>query len=97
MKWYPFDEARGYRQKRPPVKRPVLVLVKTSENLPNIIAMGYRKNGAGDKRCPYFVIPGLGGKVLAWSDCLKLDDSRPFEIWQDSGEALKAREETKNG
>lgn len=37
------------------------------------VAVGYRKDAAGDKSCPYFVIPGIGGEVIAWSDCLPDD------------------------
>ena len=70
-KWYPFDTNKGSRQKRPPERKYVLVVVESNSNcLPNTVAVGYRKNAAGDKQCPYFVIPGLGGDVLAWCDCL---------------------------
>lgn len=43
------------------------------------IAVGYRKDSGGDKSLPYFVIPGIGGKVLAWCDCLP-DDFQPLKI-----------------
>lgn len=71
MKWYPFDSQKGYRQKRPPIKKYVLVRMLPMETgLPKGIAVGYRKDAAGDKTSPYFVVPGIGGKVVEWCDCL---------------------------
>lgn len=72
-KWYAFDSAKGSRQKRPPERKPVLVRMVSADPgcLPEGIAVGYRKNAAGDKKSPYFVVPGLHtGTVLAWCDCL---------------------------
>jgi hypothetical protein len=72
-KWYAFDSAKGSRQKRPPERKLVLVRMASADpgHLPEGIAVGYRKNAAGDKQCPYFVVPGLHtGTVLAWCDCL---------------------------
>lgn len=77
QKWYKFDKTKGSRQKRPPVKKYVLVAVDPVQpGLPVGIAVGYMKNAAGDKQCPYFVIPGIypkGGNVIAWCDCLPED------------------------
>lgn len=39
-------------------------------NLPYGFALGYRKNAAGCKDSPYFVIPQFGGEVVEWCDCL---------------------------
>lgn len=73
-RWYRFDQAKGSRQKRPPIKKYVLVLIEpNSAGLPCGVAVGYRKNAAGDKQCPYFVVIGLhppSGVVIAWCDCL---------------------------
>lgn len=71
-KWYAFDKARGSRQKRPPVKKYVLVRMQgRGPGYPMGIAVGYRKNAGGDKQCPYFVVPGLHtGAVVEWCDCL---------------------------
>jgi hypothetical protein len=72
-KWYAFDSAKGSRQKRPPERKLVLVRMASADPgcLPEGIAVGYRKNAAGDKQSPYFVVPGLHtGTVLAWCDCL---------------------------
>ncbi|GAH74182.1 unnamed protein product [marine sediment metagenome] len=71
MKWYNFNPTKGSRQKRPPIRKYVLVqLASIDKCLPEAIAVGYRKNAAGDKQSPYFVIPGIGGTVLRWCDCL---------------------------
>ena len=42
-------------------------------------AVGYLKNAAGDKQCPYFVVPGIGGRVLRWCDCLPENLGNPWE------------------
>jgi len=74
IKWHPFSEEKGYHQKRPPERRDVLVILeKKSTNLPRATAVGYMKNSGGQKQFPYFVIPGIGGEVVAWSDCLPDD------------------------
>lgn len=97
MKWYPFDADRGSRQKRPPLKKWVVVLLEPKPpevvdfvglelkkgvppliaSTPAPLALGYRKDAAGDKQCPYFVIPGIGGTVTAWCDCLPEDFEYP--------------------
>jgi hypothetical protein len=94
-KWHKWDGSKGYRQKRPPLYKWVVVQLeaKSSEKVdfgvqlkpglgliasyPPGIAVGYRKDAAGDKSYPYFVIPGIGGKVLAWCDCLPLEFKPP--------------------
>ncbi len=71
MKWYPFNKNKGFHQKRPSERKDVLlILEKTSSNLPRSVVVGYMKNSAGQKQYPYFVIPGIGGEVIAWCDCL---------------------------
>lgn len=82
MKWYPFDEAKGSRQKRPPLYRKVLVQLpaQPEKGLPPAVAVGYRKNAAGDKQSPYFVIPGIGGTPTHWCDCLGDGFSAP--LWK---------------
>lgn len=83
MKWHAFDPLRGSRQKRPPIHKPVLVLVeKLEENLPRAIVVGYRKDGAGDKQSPYFVLPGHGGRAVAWCDCLPVGMDDVTNIWR---------------
>lgn len=79
MKWTKFDPTRGYRQKRPPLRKDVLVLLaeNVAEGLPQGVAVGYRKDSGGDKRYPFFVVPGIGGNVIAWCDCLPPDYVAP--------------------
>lgn len=77
-KWYKFDTAKGYRQLRPAIYRPVLVmLLHPDHKQQNPVVVGYRKNAAGDKSCPFFVTPGatIGQPhiVLAWCDCLPVN------------------------
>ena len=87
-RWYRFDPDKGSRQKRPPIKKWVLVLcepVKESGS-PRGIGVGYRKDAAGDKQSPYFVVPGLfprGGRVIAWCDCLPEGWEWPFDLNED--------------
>jgi len=82
LKWYPFDPSKGYRQKRPPIKKYVLVILESTEPgcKPPAVAVGYRKDGAGEPNSPYFVIPGIGGNVIAWCDCLPDGWEWPREI-----------------
>lgn len=91
MKWYPFDSTKGSRQKRPPLYR--LVLVCTAEQpekgLPPGVAVGYRKDIAGDKQSPFFVIPGVGGEVTHWCDCLGDDFDAP--VWSMKNEQSNAK------
>lgn len=81
MKWYKFDRAKGYRQKRPPIKKWVLVLLpQKDKSRPCSIAVGYRKDGAGCKDSPYFVVPGIGGLPVAWCDCLPSSFDYPRDL-----------------
>ena len=72
LKWYPFDKVKGSYQKRPSEYKWVLVLCKSKiVGCPDPVIVGYRKNAAGDKQSPYFVIPGgRAGEPYAWCDCL---------------------------
>lgn len=80
MKWYKFDASKGSAQKRPPIKKYVVVrLMSTHRTLSDGLAVGYRKDAAGDPQSPYFVVPGIGGCVIAWCDCLPDDFQYPVE------------------
>lgn len=57
----------------------VQIAPKEEEGLPAAVAIGYLRYAAGDPECPYFVIPGIGGQVTAYADCLP-DDFAP-ECW----------------
>ena len=78
-KWYEWDLFKGYRQKRPPIYKLVLVKIR-GRNTPDLILVGYRKDAAVDKSCPYFVTHGYGGgAVIAWRDCLDIPEDE--NLW----------------
>jgi hypothetical protein len=72
IKWYKFNESKGSRQKRPAIRKLVVVRLQSKDpgREREALAIGYRKDGAGDPQYPYFVIPGIGGTVIEWCDCL---------------------------
>lgn len=77
-RWHPFDEAKGYRQKRPPEKRYVLLAFDYDGppgspgnwEKPAHCAVGYLKYSSGRKGSPFFVTPKVGGIPTHWCDCL---------------------------
>lgn len=81
MKWH---EMVTMRSKKPQKYRYVLLQVeKKEEDSTPIIAVGYIKNFIRDDGSLFwfFVIPGVGGKVNYWSDCLG-DDFIVFPAWK---------------
>lgn len=69
--WVDFDKTQADEQPLPPERRDVLVLLQsTGLGLPKGVAVGYLRFAAGCKDSPYFVVPGIGGEVDAWCDCL---------------------------
>ena len=94
MKWYAFDKSKGSHQKRPEIKKLVLILChSTNAVYPDPIVVGYRKDAAGDKQCPYFVKPGctFSGEPYAWCDCLPDNMKWPLP---DEEQLLKQQSET---
>lgn len=95
-KWYPFDWRKGYRQKRPPERKDVLVRIAPpidGSSPTGGIAVGYLRYASGDRNCPKFIVPFCGlvanpqilddpskGDVIAWCDCL--DDEVIAEGWK---------------
>ena len=81
FKWVKFDQTKGSKQKRPPLKKYVMVICESlEEGSPNSVVLGYRKDAAGNKQSPYFVTPGVNrGAVLAWCDCLPDGFEYPLE------------------
>lgn len=54
--WIEWDRENG---PYPDERKWVVLLIKSSDNyLPNSLNVGYLRYAAGDKSCPYFVIPG---------------------------------------
>jgi hypothetical protein len=92
MKWYPFDETRGLKQKLPLPNRYVLLQIAEDDlmGMPARVVVGYRKDHADRIKTPYFVHPGCnfktdqerGGyyrsKITHWSDCLGDDFYAPL-------------------
>lgn len=82
--WKPFSpEVSGTH---PPERRYVLVQLGPDTNypygnLPPSVVVGYLKYSAGDKNCPYFVLPGVihkGRYVTHYCDCLGDDFQAPL-------------------
>jgi hypothetical protein len=89
--WIAFDQKVYDRQPLPPERRYVLVRTWPTD-LHNVrdrdctrpaIAVGYMKFGAGCADSPYFVIPSVGGDVVAWCDCLPESMQRQRGPWAD--------------
>ncbi len=82
MKWFEFEQEKLAAQKLPPARKYVLVQIaaKVDEGLPPAVAVGYLRFAAGDKNSPVFTIPGVGGTVVAWCDCLGDDFKAP--LWR---------------
>lgn len=90
-KWYKFKPyVAGNRQKLPPEKKWVLVMIKNDSPMyPHPVVVGYLKFAAGVKSEPYFVTPGASleqsptgpERVITWCDCLP----ETFEWPQDLG------------
>ena len=92
QKWYKFDKDKGYRQKRPPIKKWVLVLKYNPDPcFPPCVVAGYRKDAAGDASCPYFVTPGAVGlgDAIAWCDCLPEDFKYPELLSKELGNVYR--------
>ena len=68
-----FDREKGYQQTLPPERKLVAVQSegRPDKGLPPSVAIGYLRFAAGEKDCPFFVVPGVErGKDVAWCDCL---------------------------
>ncbi len=80
MRWEPFEQALWARQKLPRAKRYLLVQLAADPALgnPPAVAVGYLRYAAGDRNSPVFTIPGVGGTVVAWCDCLGDDFMAPL-------------------
>lgn len=82
MKWNKYRHDLWSNQPLPPARKYVLVQIdaKPEKGLPPAVAVGYMRLAAGDKNSPVFTIPGVGGDVSAWYDCLPEDFEAP--LWQ---------------
>lgn len=75
MKWHLFSSEKFYHQELPPERKSVLVILEArpEKGLPRAVAVGYRRGSVDQGGFPYFVVPGIGGEVVAWCDCLPWD------------------------
>lgn len=84
MDWITYERERWHEQELPPENRQVLLQI-TARMLDGMqvapgVAVGYLRYAAGDPRSPHFIIPGVGGPVVAWCDCLGDDFKAP--LWE---------------
>lgn len=95
MNWIAFDQQKWADQRLPKEGKYVLVQVaaKPKEGLPPAVAVGRLRFAAGDKNSPTFTIPGVGGEVVAWCDCLGKDFHAP--LWRSTYQ--KESKESGNG
>lgn len=74
MNWIDFEQGKGGQQELPPKLRKILCQVDAREEiglqLPPTVAVGYLKYRDDDPELPQFIVPGVGGPVVAWCDCL---------------------------
>jgi hypothetical protein len=82
MNWIDYEQEKWHNQPLPPARRYVLcqIAAKPEEGLPPAVAVGYMRFAAGDPHSPVFTIPGVGGTVVAWCDCLGDDFHSP--LWK---------------
>lgn len=69
-----------YNEPLPPERRMVMVQIDRSESEAPCVAVGYLKFAAGDRECPFFVVPGALPHfvVTHWADCLGDDFEAPL-------------------
>lgn len=90
IEWVPFVQSNYAAQVLPVSRRYVLVQTWPTERngtrdpdcMRPTIAVGYLKYGAGDPDSPYFVVPSVGGEVVAWCDCLGDEAQEHGVLWQ---------------
>lgn len=81
-KWHDFDFDKGTKQPLPNASKFVVVHVPSTNPVetPTKMAIGYlayTNPKALFKNVPYFIVPGIGGPVLRWCDCLPADFTWP--------------------
>jgi len=88
MNWIEYTESKWDGQPLPPERKYVLVQIaeRPDEGMPPAVAVGYMRFAAGDKHSPVFTIPGVGGDVVAWRDCLGDDFTAP--LWPGTRKAI---------
>lgn len=89
MEWIEFDQQKWADQPLPPARKHLLVQIaaRPDEGLPPAVAVGYLRFAAGDPCSPTFTIPGVGGTVVAWCDCLPTPFMAP--LWPGTHASLQ--------
>jgi hypothetical protein len=99
MEWTAYQQDLWHNQSLPPLWRHVLCQIDARQGhlsqLPPAVAVGYLTLAAGDEHSPHFVVPGVGGPVVAWCDCLGDDFRSPLMGIKNWWERIKP--ETQNG
>lgn len=82
MNWVPFEQELWAKQPLPEARKHLLLQIaaRPEHGLPPAVAVGYMRFAAGDPDSPTFTIPGVGGQVVAWCDCLPDDFAAP--LWR---------------
>ena len=72
MEWITFTQELWSHQTLPQERKYLLLQVaaRPEQGIPPAVAVGYMRFAAGDKDSPTFTIPGVGGEVVAWCNCL---------------------------
>lgn len=78
MKWISFEQSKWHHQPLPKERRYLLCQIAAKPGLPPAVAVGYMRFAAGCKDSPVFTIPGVGGDVVGWCDCLGDDFEAPL-------------------
>lgn len=84
MDWIDYDREKWHNQPLPQENRMVMVQIERRrvdgmEVAPGV-GVGYLRYAAGDPHSPHFIVPGIGGPVAAWCDCLGDDFHAP--LWK---------------
>jgi hypothetical protein len=80
MKWVEYERNKWAQQPLPRERKHVLVQVaaREADGMPPAVAVGYLRYSAGDRNSPTFIVPGVGGPVVAWCDCLPKGFNAPL-------------------
>ena len=94
MEWITYTQERWSRQTLPLERKHLLLQIaaRPEQGLPPAVAVGYMRFAAGDKDSPIFTIPGVGGEVVAWCDCLPDDFTAP--LWPGTHKPVNAESST---
>lgn len=80
--WIPFNTYLGSNQELPEERAIVAVALGEHGHHSSVngLAVGWFRYAAGDQDSPFFVIPDIGGKVVAWAP-LAIFNELEFVNW----------------